>query len=173
MPHDILRITGEEAVQQYLLREIQNVYRSQRVEIDDKHIEIIVAQMLRKVRVESVGDTGLLPGSVMDKFEFREVNQNLAKCVKITRQGRQRVRRRATIVPKDALEQVNAQIEALGGDAGQGRQAQAGHRQHAAPGHHQGRRAKSTASSRPPASRKRPRCSPKRPWPARSTTWSA
>ena len=53
------------------VREVQNVYRSQRVEIDDKHIEIIVAQMLRKVRVETVGDTGLLPGSVIDKFEFR------------------------------------------------------------------------------------------------------
>ena len=71
VPHDILRISGEEAVQQYLLREIQNVYRSQHVEIDDKHMEIIIAQMLRKVRVESVGDTGLLPGSVIDKFEFR------------------------------------------------------------------------------------------------------
>ena len=71
VPHDILRISGEEAVQQYLTREIQNVYRSQRVEINDKHIEIIVAQMLRKVRVERVGDTSLLPGSVMDQFEFR------------------------------------------------------------------------------------------------------
>ena len=55
VPHDILRISGEEAVQQYLVREIQNVYRSQRVEINDKHIEIIVARMLRKVRVESAG----------------------------------------------------------------------------------------------------------------------
>ena len=63
VPHDILRISGEEAVQQYLTREIQNVYRSQRVEINDKHIEIIVSQMLRKVRVESVGDTSLLPGA--------------------------------------------------------------------------------------------------------------
>src|SRR6185437_9509506 len=51
VPHDILRISGEEAVQHYLVREIQNVYRSQRVDIDDKHIEIIVAQMLRKVRI--------------------------------------------------------------------------------------------------------------------------
>src|ERR1041384_3767275 len=83
VPHDILRISGEEAVQRYLLREIQNVYRSQRVEIDDKHLEIIVAQMLRKVRVESVGDTGLLPGSVIDKFEFRGKNQELMGCVKI------------------------------------------------------------------------------------------
>src|SRR4029453_14797745 len=75
VPHDILRISGEEAVQHYLVREIQNVYRSQRVEIDDKHIETIVAQMLRKVKIETPGDTTLLPGSVMDKFEFRAVNQ--------------------------------------------------------------------------------------------------
>ena len=94
VPHDILRISGEEAVQQYLTREIQNVYRSQRVEIDDKHIEIIVSQMLRKVRIESVGDTGLLPGSVMDKFEFRQANQNLIAVPEDHRKGRQRIRRR-------------------------------------------------------------------------------
>jgi DNA-directed RNA polymerase subunit beta' len=119
VPHDILRISGEEAVQQYLVREIQNVYRAQRVDIDDKHIEIIVAQMLRKVRIESVGDTGLLPGSVMDKFEFREHNKNLSHCVKITEKGDSDFAA-GTIVPKDALEQVNAQIEALGGAAGKG-----------------------------------------------------
>src|SRR6185436_11414373 len=57
VPHDILRISGIEAVQSYLVREVQSVYRSQRVDIDDKHIEIIVAQMLRKVKVEDKGDT--------------------------------------------------------------------------------------------------------------------
>ena len=119
VPHDILRISGEEAVQQYLVREIQNVYRSQKVEIDDKHIEIIVSQMLRKVRIESVGDTGLLPGSVMDKFEFRAHNQTLMQCVKITEKGDSDFAP-GTIVPKDALEQVNAQIEALGGEAAKG-----------------------------------------------------
>jgi len=119
VPHDILRISGEEAVQQYLVREIQNVYRSQRVEIDDKHIEIIVAQMLRKVRIESVGDTGLLPGSVMDRFEFRGVNQKLSGCVRITDKGDSDFST-GSIVPKDALEQVNAQIEALGGDSSKG-----------------------------------------------------
>jgi DNA-directed RNA polymerase subunit beta' len=119
VPHDILRISGEEAVQQYLVREIQNVYRSQRVEIDDKHIEIIVAQMLRKVRIESVGDTGLLPGSVMDKFEFRAANQKLAKCVKIAERGDSEFESGA-IVPKDALEQANAQIESLGGAPAKG-----------------------------------------------------
>jgi DNA-directed RNA polymerase subunit beta' len=114
-----LRISGEEAVQHYLVREIQNVYRSQRVEIDDKHIEIIVAQMLRKVRIESVGDTGLLPGSVMDKFEFRGVNQKLTGCLRITDKGDSDFAE-GSIVPKDALEQVNAQIEALGGDIAKG-----------------------------------------------------
>ncbi len=119
VPHDILRISGEEAVQQYLIREIQNVYRSQRVEINDKHIEIIAAQMLRKVRVETIGDTGLLPGSVMDKFEFRATNQDLDNCVSISEKGDSDFEQ-GTIVPNDVLEQVNAQIEALGGEAAQG-----------------------------------------------------
>ncbi len=119
VPHDILRISGEEAVQHYLVREIQNVYRSQRVEINDKHIEIIVAQMLRKVQIESVGDTGVLPGSIMDKFGFRTVNQQLSSCVRITDKGDSDFEP-GTIVPKDALEQVNTQIEALGGDPAKG-----------------------------------------------------
>ncbi|MHC4861547.1 MAG: DNA-directed RNA polymerase subunit beta', partial [Planctomycetota bacterium] len=77
VPHDILRILDEEALQDYLLRETQNVYRSQGVTIDDKHIEIVIAQMLRKVRVEEPGDSEFLPGLVVDKFRFREGNKNL------------------------------------------------------------------------------------------------
>jgi DNA-directed RNA polymerase subunit beta' len=119
VPHDILRISGEEAVQTYLTREIQNVYRSQRVEINDKHIEIIVSQMLRKVRVESPGDTNLLPGSVIDKFEFREANTRLGECLKITEKGDSDFAI-GTIVPKDTLDQVNAQIESLGGEIAKG-----------------------------------------------------
>jgi DNA-directed RNA polymerase subunit beta' len=119
VPHEILRISGEEAVQQYLVREIQNVYRSQRVDIDDKHIEIIVAQMLRKVRIEDVGDSSLLPGNVMDKFEFRAYNQRLANCVKITHKGDSDFAE-GSIVPRDTLEQTNAQIEALGGEPARG-----------------------------------------------------
>ena len=119
VPHDILRISGEEAVQQYLTREIQNVYRSQRVEINDKHIEIIVSQMLRKVRVETTGDTTLLPGSVMDKFEFRAVNQEISRCVKISHKGDSDFADGA-IVPAETLEQTNVQIEALGGDPAKG-----------------------------------------------------
>jgi len=114
VPHDILRISGEEAVQQYLTREIQNVYRSQRVEIDDKHIEIIVSQMLRKVHVETPGDTGLLPGSVLDKFEFRKANSDLEGCVKIVEKGDTDFAD-GMIVPTEAFEQANAQVEALGG----------------------------------------------------------
>ncbi len=72
--HDILRICGEEELQQYMLKEVQNVYRSQNVPIDDKHIEIIIAQMLRKVTVEDPGDTDLLPGLVIEKHRFRDEN---------------------------------------------------------------------------------------------------
>ena len=72
--HDILRICGEEELQQYMLKEVQNVYRSQNVPIDDKHIEIIIAQMLRKVTVEDPGDTDLLPGIVIEKHRFRDEN---------------------------------------------------------------------------------------------------
>jgi DNA-directed RNA polymerase subunit beta' len=77
VPHDMLRISGVEALQTYLLREVQNVYRSQNVTIDDKHHEIIVSQMLRKVRVEDPGDTDLLPGAVVDKFRFRKKNRKV------------------------------------------------------------------------------------------------
>jgi DNA-directed RNA polymerase subunit beta' len=119
VPHDILRVSGEEAVQQYLVHEIQSVYRSQRVEINDKHIEIIIARMLRKLKVESSGDTNLLPGLVLDRFDFRSANQDLADCVKITQQGDSDFQP-DSIVPKDALEQVNSQIEALGGEPAEG-----------------------------------------------------
>ncbi|HUT91773.1 MAG TPA: DNA-directed RNA polymerase subunit beta' [Thermoguttaceae bacterium] len=115
VPHDILRISGEEAVQHYLVREIQNVYRSQRVDINDKHIEIIASQMLRKVRVEQGGDTGLLEGSVMDKFEFRKANEDLTDCAKVTDPGDTKFQE-DEIVPRDAFEQQNAQFEAGGGD---------------------------------------------------------
>jgi DNA-directed RNA polymerase subunit beta' len=119
VPHDILRVSGEEAVQQYLLHEIQSVYRSQRVEINDKHIEIIIARMLRKLKVETPGDTNMLPGLVLDRFDFRSVNQDLADCVKVAQKGDSDFQI-DSIVPKDALEQVNAQIEALGGESAEG-----------------------------------------------------
>ena len=74
---DILRISGEEELQTYMLKEVQNVYRSQNVPIDDKHIEIIIGQMLRKVKVDDVGDTSLLPGQTVDKFRFKDENKNI------------------------------------------------------------------------------------------------
>ncbi len=120
VPHDILRVSGEEAVQQYLLHEIQQVYRSQRVDINDKHVEIIIARMLRKVKIESPGDTNLLPGLVMDKFEFRRVNTDLAKCVKIAETGDSEYAI-GTLVPKDTFEASNAQIEGLGGKPAKGK----------------------------------------------------
>jgi DNA-directed RNA polymerase subunit beta' len=111
VPHDILRISGAEAVQNYLVREVQSVYRSQRVDIDDKHIEIIVSQMLRKVKVETMGDTGLLPGSVIDKFAFREVNDRLKECVKI-KDARDSKFDAGKIVSKEAFEEERARLEA-------------------------------------------------------------
>jgi len=73
-PQDILRIMGPEAVQLYLVEQVQKVYRSQGVTINDKHIETIVRQMLRKVRVDSPGDTAMLPGELVDRFQYEEIN---------------------------------------------------------------------------------------------------
>jgi DNA-directed RNA polymerase subunit beta' len=78
-PHDLVRIRGEEEVLGYLLREIQGVYRSQSVTIDDKHIEIILSQMMRKVQVTDPGNSEFLPGAVVDKFRFRRENDRLRK----------------------------------------------------------------------------------------------
>ena len=74
-PHDILKIKGVPAVQSYLLQEVQKVYRLQGVDINDKHIEVIVRQMLRKVKIDEAGDTDMLPGSLVDMFEFESKNK--------------------------------------------------------------------------------------------------
>ena len=76
-PHDILKIKGLRAVQDYMIQEVQRVYRLQGVEINDKHIEVIVRQMLKKVRVEEAGDTEFLPGTNVDRLEFEDVNAQL------------------------------------------------------------------------------------------------
>ena len=76
-PHDILKIKGVRAVQDYMLREVQRVYRLQGVDINDKHIELIVRQMLQKIRVEENGDSDLLPGSMVDALDFLELNEKL------------------------------------------------------------------------------------------------
>ena len=76
-PHDILQIKGVRAVQDYILREVQRVYRLQGVEINDKHVEVIVRQCLQKIRVEEPGDSDLLPGSMVDALDFLELNEKL------------------------------------------------------------------------------------------------
>ncbi|MBM4013357.1 MAG: DNA-directed RNA polymerase subunit beta' [Planctomycetes bacterium] len=79
VPQDLLRIKGEDELQIYLLREVQAVYRSQGVSMDDKHIEVIIAQMLRKVRIEDPGDTDFLPGAMVDRHVFRITNERMRK----------------------------------------------------------------------------------------------
>ena len=77
-PHDILKIKGVRAVQDYMIREVQRVYRLQGVEINDKHIEVLVRQMLKKIRVEEAGESGFLPGTMVDVLEFEDKNEELA-----------------------------------------------------------------------------------------------
>ena len=88
-PHDILRIKGVRAAQDYMLREVQRVYRLQGVDISDKHIEVLVRQMLKKIRVEENGDSDFLPGTLVDVLEFEEVNERLEKEGKTPAEGKQ------------------------------------------------------------------------------------
>ena len=88
-PHDILRIKGVRAVQDYMLREVQRVYRLQGVEISDKHIEVLVRQMLKKIRIENNGDTEFLPGTLVDSLEFEDVNEAMIKEGKEPAEGKQ------------------------------------------------------------------------------------
>jgi DNA-directed RNA polymerase subunit beta' len=76
-PEEVLRIQGRDAVQRYLIDEVQEVYRSQGVSINDKHIEVIARQMLRKLRVDQTGDTEMLPGELVDRFEFEDKNRQV------------------------------------------------------------------------------------------------
>ena len=88
-PHDILKIKGVRAVQDYMIQEVQRVYRLQGVEINDKHIEIIVRQMLKKIRVEDNGDMDVLPGTLMDILDFEEENERLEAEGKKLAEGKQ------------------------------------------------------------------------------------
>ncbi|MHC4122393.1 MAG: DNA-directed RNA polymerase subunit beta', partial [Planctomycetota bacterium] len=123
VPHDILRIKGEEALQRYLISEIQNVYRSQNVGINDKHIEIICTQMMRKVEIEAVGDSSFLPGEVVDKFTFRSENEKLARCLKVTNVGDATDLQEGDILEKEELSKVNEKIEMIGGTAVKGKKS--------------------------------------------------
>jgi DNA-directed RNA polymerase subunit beta' len=115
IPHDILRIKGEEALYQYLLNEVQNVYRSQGVKINDKHIEIILNQMLRKVKVEEPGDTKFLPGEVLDKFRFRAGNDVAGSSVKVAEPGDTSYKE-GDVVLKAEFKDTNEGVEAAGKD---------------------------------------------------------
>ena len=88
-PHDILRIKGVRAVQDYMIQEVQRVYRLQGVEINDKHIEVIVRQMLKKIRVENNGDTDFLPGTLVDALEFEDKNNEMIQEGKEPAEGKQ------------------------------------------------------------------------------------
>ncbi len=88
-PHDILKIKGVRAVQDYLLQEVQRVYRLQGVEINDKHIEMIVRQMLKKIRIEDNGDSEFLPGTLVDILEYEDMNEQLVEEGKAPADGKQ------------------------------------------------------------------------------------
>ncbi len=113
VPHDILRIKGEEALWTYMLDEVQNVYRAQGVTINDKHIELILSQMLRKVKVESPGDTDLLPQEVVDKYTFKQKNRDIENYVRITEVGGTDLKV-GELVHKNDIKEANAKAEAAG-----------------------------------------------------------
>ena len=113
VPHDILAIRGEEALQQYLLAEVQSVYRGVGQTINEKHIEIIVSQMLRKVKIDSVGDTTLLPGDVVDKFRFRAENERMSGSLKVVNGGDTDLVK-DDIVAREKVEQANLEAESAG-----------------------------------------------------------
>ena len=112
-PQDILNILGPNRVQEYLVNEIQEVYRLQGVRINDKHIEVIVRQMLQKVRVEDPGDTNYLEGDLVDKFRFLEENEKLMQKVVVTDPGDSKFRRGELIDPED-FEKINQRLEKAG-----------------------------------------------------------
>ena len=122
IPHDILRIRGEEALYFYMLDEVQNVYRAQGVPISDKHIEIILRQMLGKVRIQSPGDTELLPNEVVDKFLFRERNEQIGSKLRIVEAGGTSLPVGA-LVNKEEVKEANALAEAEGEESAKTKRA--------------------------------------------------
>ena len=116
---DILRVSGPAAVQAYLLDEIQKVYRQQNVEINDKHIEIIVSRMLRKVKITKAGDTKLLPGSTLDLFEVKRENDTIENCIRVEKPGDSDFKE-GEVVPRESFEEVNTRLAAMAGEAATG-----------------------------------------------------
>jgi DNA-directed RNA polymerase subunit beta' len=122
IPHDILRIKGEESLYQYLLAEVQNVYRSQGVKINDKHIEIILNQMLRKVKVEDAGDAKFLPGEVVDRFRFRQGNDLIGQSFKVSEAGGTTLKI-GDVATRAEMKEANEVAEAAGKETAKGKKA--------------------------------------------------
>jgi DNA-directed RNA polymerase subunit beta' len=120
IPHDILRINGEEDLQRYLLKEVQGVYRQQNVTINDKHVEIILCQMLRKVKIDSEGDSVFLPNEVVDKFRFRQENVRLSRSARIAEPGDTDFQV-GQVVSKEEFVSKNDEVEASGGQPAKGK----------------------------------------------------
>jgi DNA-directed RNA polymerase subunit beta' len=122
VPHDILRIKGEEALWSYMLDEVQNVYRAQGVTINDKHIELILSQMIRKVKVENPGDTDLLPQEVVDKYTFKQKNREIETFVRISEVGGTDLKL-GELVSKATIKEANAKAEAAGKEGAKAKRA--------------------------------------------------
>jgi DNA-directed RNA polymerase subunit beta' len=122
VPHDILRIKGEEALWSYMLDEVQNVYRAQGVAINDKHIELILSQMIRKVKVENPGDTDLLPQEVVDKYTFKQKNREIESWVRVSEVGGTDLKL-GELVSKATIKEANAKAEAAGKEGAKAKRA--------------------------------------------------
>ena len=122
-PHDILRIMGLSAVQEYIVNEIQEVYRMQGQNINDKHIEVIVRQMMQKVRIQDPGDTRFLEGDQLDRFKFQEENEEMKNHVVITEKGDSRLKV-GQLVLRRKLKEMNAELKKKGKTAIEARDAE-------------------------------------------------
>ncbi len=109
-PHDILKIKGTSAVQEYLVNEIQDVYRLQGVKINDKHIEVIVRQMLQKIKIVSPGDTKFLEEDIVDKNEFIEENNKIMSMVFVTDKGDSRLKE-GQLISRSKVREINAELK--------------------------------------------------------------
>jgi DNA-directed RNA polymerase subunit beta' len=112
-PHDILKIKGTSAVQEYLVNEIQDVYRLQGVKINDKHIEVIVRQMLQKIKIVSPGDTRFLEEDIVDRNEFFEENNKIVSLVYVEEKGDSRLKE-GQLVPKNKAREINVDLKKKG-----------------------------------------------------------
>lgn len=122
-PHDILRIKGTNTVQEYIVNEIQEVYRLQGVPINDKHIEVIVRQMLQKVRIVDAGDTRFLEGDQIDRFEFEQENDGIKSMVIVTEKGGSRFKV-GQAVPKRKFRETNVELKKKDKEAAKSRPAE-------------------------------------------------